>query len=98
MPISNKDLEEISFLARINVQEEDFSSLKKELEKILKLIGKMNDADTDGIKAMSHPLDLFQPLRSDEVTEIDERDKLLASAPSVKYGLFMVPKVIDEGK
>ena len=98
MPISNKDLEEISYLARINVQEEDFSSLKKELEKILKLIGKMNDADTDGIKAMSHPLDLSQPLRSDEVTEIDERDKLLASAPSVKYGLFMVPKVIDEGK
>nr|MCS5543490.1 Asp-tRNA(Asn)/Glu-tRNA(Gln) amidotransferase subunit GatC [SAR86 cluster bacterium] len=92
------DLEEISYLARINVQEEDFSSLKKELEKILKLIGKMNDADTDGIKAMSHPLDLFQPLRSDEVTEIDERDKLLASAPSVKYGLFVVPKVIDEGK
>ena len=30
MPISNKDLEEISYLARINVQEEDFSSLKKE--------------------------------------------------------------------
>ena len=31
----------------------------------------------------------------DEVTEEDLRDELLKNAPSVKSGLFLVPKVID---
>jgi aspartyl/glutamyl-tRNA(Asn/Gln) amidotransferase C subunit len=44
---------------------------------------------------MSHPLDLSQPTRKDEVTEENQRDELLKNAPSVKSGLFIVPKVID---
>ena len=44
---------------------------------------------------MSHPLNLFQPTRPDEVTEEDQREKLQETAPSVKSGLFLVPKVIE---
>ena len=44
---------------------------------------------------MSHPLDLSQPTRKDEVTEENEREELLKNAPSVQSGLFLVPKVIE---
>jgi len=44
---------------------------------------------------MSHPLDLSQPTREDQVTEVNEREKLQKNAPLVKSGLFLVPKVID---
>ena len=95
MALSDQELKEIAYLARINVNEESLSSLKKELADILGLFEELNEADTSEINAMSHPLDLSQPTRKDEVTEENLREELLKNAPSVKSGLFLVPKVID---
>ena len=95
MALSDQELKEIAYLARINVNEESLTSLKKELEDILGLFEELNEADTSQVSAMSHPLDLSQPTRKDEVTEENLREEILKNAPSVKSGLFLVPKVID---
>ena len=95
MSIKDKDLKEIAYLARINIRKEDFSSLKKDLDEILSLVEEMNESDTSNTEAMSHPLNLSQPIRPDEVTEEDQREKLQETAPSVQSGLFLVPKVIE---
>ena len=95
MSLSDQELKEIAYLARINVKDESLSSLKVELEEILKLFEELNEADTSDVDAMSHPLDLSQPVRKDEVTEKKEREELLKNAPSSKSGLFLVPKVIE---
>ena len=96
MTLQNKDIEQIAYLARINIDQKKFPPLKRELESILDLVKKMNSANTDSIEPMSHPLDLFQPLRRDEITEKDDRENLQKNAPSIQAGLFMVPKVIEE--
>ena len=95
MALTDKELKEIAYLARINVSQNIFPSLKKELQDILGLFDELNNADTSDIEAMSHPLDLSQPTRKDQVTEVNEREKLQKNAPLVKSGLFLVPKVID---
>ena len=95
MSLSDQELKEIAYLARINVKDESLSALKVELEEILKLFEELNEADTSEVDAMSHPLDLSQPVRKDEVTEKNEREELLKNAPSSKSGLFLVPKVIE---
>ena len=95
MSLSDKELKEIAYLARINIDKKDFPALKVELDQILNLFDKLNSADTDEVEAMSHPLNLSQPTRKDEVTESDQRSKLQASAPLVQSGLFLVPKVIE---
>ena len=95
MSLSDKELKEIAYLARINIDKKDFPALKAELDQILNLFDKLNSADTDEVEAMSHPLNLSQPTRKDEVTESDQRSKLQASAPLVQSGLFIVPKVIE---
>ena len=95
MSLSDQELKEIAYLARINVKDESLSSLKVELEEILKLFEELNEADTSDVDAMSHPLDLSQQVRKDEVTEKNEREELLKNAPSSKSGLFLVPKVIE---
>ena len=59
------------------------------------LFEELNAAETSEISAMSHPLDLSQPTRQDEVTEENLREELLKNAPSVQSGLFLVPKVIE---
>ena len=93
MSLSDKELKEIAYLARINIDENSFPSLKGELDEIfssifilensfpslkgeldeiLGLFEKLNSANTDGVEAMSHPLNLSQPTRKDEVTEINQ--------------------------
>ena len=95
MSLKDEDLEQIAYLARINIDKSKFPSLKKELESILSLVQKMDSADTGSVEAMSHPLDISQPLRKDKVTEEDNWENLQKNAPSIKAGLFLVPKVID---
>ena len=95
MVLTDEELKEIAYLARININKDLFPSLKVELEQILNLFEKLNSASTDSVEAMSHPLNLSQPTRPDEVTEEDQRGKLQETAPSVKSGLYLVPKVIE---
>ena len=95
MALSDKELKEIAYLARINIDKDSLPSLKGELEQILDLFEKLNLAETDEVEAMSHPLNLSQPTRPDEVTEEDQREKLQETAPLVQSGLFLVPKVIE---
>ena len=95
MALSDKELNEIAYLARININKDSFPALKEELEQILDLFEKLNSAETNEVEAMSHPLDLSQPTRPDKVTEEDQREKLQQTAPSVQSGLFLVPKVIE---
>ena len=95
MSLSDKELQEIAYLARINIDKKNFPDLKSELDQILNLFDKLNLADTDNVEAMSHPLNLSQPTRKDEVTETNEREKMQGNAPLVQSGLFLVPKVIE---
>ena len=95
MALSDKELNEIAYLARININKDSFPSLKGELEQILDLFEMLNSAETNEVEAMSHPLNLSQPTRPDQVTEKDKREKLQQTAPSVQSGLFLVPKVIE---
>ena len=79
MALSDKELKEITYLARINVKEESFSSLKKELEQILTLFEELNEADTSSVEAMSHPLDLSQPTNGQALSRTQVKISILDS-------------------
>ena len=55
MALSDKELNEIAYLARINIDKDSLPSLKGELEQILDLFEKLNSAETNRVEAMSHP-------------------------------------------
>jgi aspartyl-tRNA(Asn)/glutamyl-tRNA(Gln) amidotransferase subunit C len=44
---------------------------------------------------MAHPMDQAQRLRTDVVTEHNNREKFQTIAPQVEAGLYLVPKVIE---
>ncbi|MFL2698144.1 MAG: Asp-tRNA(Asn)/Glu-tRNA(Gln) amidotransferase subunit GatC [Gammaproteobacteria bacterium] len=96
MTISDKELEQIAYLARIGVDKSSFPGLKEKLSDILEMVNELNKIDTDEVSPMSHPLDISQPLRPDQVTEGDQRAALQKHSPLTKAGLFLVPKVIDK--
>ena len=55
----------------------------------------MNQVDTDNIEPMSHPLNLKQYLRDDEVTENNKRDLFQENNENTADGYYKVPKIID---
>ena len=96
MSISDKELEQIAYLARIGIEKDSFQSLKEKLSNILNMVNELNKVDTENILPMSHPLEISQPLRNDQVTEENQRESLQEHSPLTKAVLFLVPKVIDK--
>ena len=95
MPITPKQIIQISNLARIKIEQDQVNLLTEKIGEIISFIDKFKPIDTNEIEPLFNPLDAIQKLRVDKITEIDESEKFLGIAPSVRKNLFVVPKVID---
>jgi len=95
MSIQSEDVLKIAHLARLGIDEDQVESYASDLSKIMGMVEQMNQADTTDIEPMAHPLDQMQRLRSDRVTEANERELLQQNSAHVEDGLFLVPRVID---
>lgn len=95
MALDRKAVEDIAHLARIALNEEDVPATTAKLSGILDLIDKMQAVNTDGVEPLAHPLETTQRLRSDLVTETNQRETLQAIAPATEDGLYLVPRVIE---
>lgn len=95
MSLGKTEVEYISRLAAIEVNESEVDDVAAKLSNILDLFSQMQAADTDNVSPMAHPLDQVQRLRPDVVTEVDQHEKLQSVAPAVENGLYLVPQVIE---
>ena len=95
MSITTDEIQKIAHLARLSFSDTEIQPLTKDLDNILNLVGKMNHADISQVESLAHPLETPQPLRTDVVTEKNQRDLFLQLAPQTKMGLYIVPQVLD---
>lgn len=95
MSLSDKQVRDVAQLARLALDAGDVPRYASELSNILELVGQLEQAPTDAVQPMAHPLDLAQRLRVDAVTEIDQRELFQGQAPAVASGLYLVPRVIE---
>ena len=93
--LSLQDVQRIAQLARLELSGDEREALLGQMNAILAMVGEMSAVDTAGVEPMSHPQDVTQRLREDEVTEPDRREDFLALAPQAEEGLYLVPKVIE---
>jgi aspartyl-tRNA(Asn)/glutamyl-tRNA(Gln) amidotransferase subunit C len=95
MSLDKSEVQKIAWLARLAIDDQDISNYSDELSSILGLVEQMNSIDTDGITPIAHPLELPARLRSDEVSEDNQRDHFQEHAPLTEDGCYLVPKVIE---
>lgn len=95
MSLDRSDVEKIAHLARLAINDQEADRYAADLSGILGMVEQMNAVDTEGVTPMAHPLHMAQRLRSDEVNEIDQREKYQKIAPLTENGLYLVPKVIE---
>lgn len=92
----NKDqVQHIAVLARLKLEDDEFGETVEKLSRIVDFVDQLSQAATDDVVPMAHPLDASQRLRADQVTEVNDRDRVQQNAPSIDSGLYLVPKVIE---
>ncbi|MCC7258702.1 MAG: Asp-tRNA(Asn)/Glu-tRNA(Gln) amidotransferase subunit GatC [Gammaproteobacteria bacterium] len=95
MTLSRKDVDHIAHLARLALSDAEAADCVAKLSRILGLVDQLQGVDTTGVEPMAHPLAMTQRLRSDEITESDQREDYQRNAPRADQGLYLVPRVIE---
>jgi|TARA_B100000745_G_scaffold229348_1_gene153741 aspartyl-tRNA(Asn)/glutamyl-tRNA(Gln) amidotransferase subunit C len=95
MSLSKDQVKSVANLARLAISEEQAEATADSLNNILSLVEQMNQVDTTDVAPMAHPLDVYQRLRADEVTEANQREHFQSIAPATEDGCYLVPKVIE---
>lgn len=95
MTLSLDDVKRVAELAYIETDDDEASKMLNQLSGIFTLIEQMQAVDTATVEPMSHAQDVTQRLRTDIVTEFNQRELFQSIAPQVEEGLYLVPKVIE---
>ena len=95
MALTRSQVEKIAELARLKISEDEVPAYVGNLSRIIDFVDQLENARTDHVEPMAHPLNMDQPLRKDRVIETDNRDHYQQNASETEAGLYLVPKVIE---
>jgi len=95
MSLTSDHVKRVGKLAQLGLTDAEITETLTQLNSILSLVDQMQQIDTKDIVPLAHPLDLKQILRTDAVTEMDQREKFQNTAPQADDGLYLVPRVVE---
>lgn len=92
--ITDKTMDEIEILAKLELSSEEKERSRKEMQQMLDYVDMLNQLDTENVEPLTHIFPIRNVFREDEVLESTSREELLKNAPREKDGQFLVPKTI----
>jgi aspartyl-tRNA(Asn)/glutamyl-tRNA(Gln) amidotransferase subunit C len=92
--ISLKDIEKITYLARLNLSESEKEKYLDQINQILTYIEKLNELDTEDVEPLSHPIEITNVFRDEVLKESLSQKKSLENAPFKTGKFFIAPKVV----
>ena len=95
MIIGEDEIRHIAKLANLNLTEEEIKKYSKDLTDILEMANLVNNVNTDNVDETIGINGLYNVFRKDEIKQNNNRDELLANAPSQDEGMFRIPKVLN---
>ena len=95
MSVDKATVARIAHLARINVPKDRQEQLVGELNGILDWIAELDEVDTGAVEPLASVTGHGLPRRTDEVTDGNRVEEVLANVPETAGGFFVVPKVVE---
>ena len=96
MEVNDALVDKLAHLARLKFEAEEKEEIKKDLQKMIEFIDKLNELDLAGVEPLLHMSDEVNVLREDEVKSPLSREEALKNAPGHDDKFFKVPKVIKK--
>ncbi|MGN7360562.1 Asp-tRNA(Asn)/Glu-tRNA(Gln) amidotransferase subunit GatC [Paenibacillus sp. SAF-054] len=95
MSITNKDVQHVAKLARLNLSADEEQMFTEQLNAILQYAEKLNELDTEGVEPTTHVLPVSNVMREDVERESLPIEKVMLNAPEEEDGQFKVPAVLE---
>ena len=93
--ITLETIEDVSILAKLKLDPEEAENARKDMQKMLDYVEKLNELDTDGVEPLTHLFSYGNVFREDIVTNGEASEEMLANAPKAKDGQYHVPKTSE---
>ena len=94
--VTQKDLEMVALLSRMDVSEQDREKYLRQLDAFLQYVDNLAALPTDEVEPLAHVLPINNVFREDTVRPSLERDLALSNAPLQEDGYFKVPKILED--
>jgi len=94
MEVNDALVDKLAHLARLKFDASEKEEIKKDLQKMIAFVEKLNELDTTGVEPLLHMRDEINVLRQDEIKGSISREDALKNAPVHDEQFFKVPKVI----
>jgi len=94
MEITDDLIDKVAGLARLHFDAAEKADIKKDLQRMIKFVEKLDELDTTGVEPLLHMTDNVNILRDDVVKGSLSREEGLKNAPLHDEQFFKVPKVI----
>ncbi len=94
--LSRDDVAHLAMLARIELTDGELDRMLGELSVILDAVALVQQAPTEGVEPMSHPLPLANVARPDEVRPGLTAEQALSGAPEADQQRFSVPRILTD--
>ena len=96
MSVDLKTVDRLAELARLEFKDDERKEIQGDLNRILELIDKMSEVDTEGVEPLIYMTDEVARLR-DDIMKLDiSQDEALKNAPDKDSDYIRVPKVLDK--
>ena len=95
MSIDNSTVKKVAKLARIEINEEEETTLITELNNILGWVDELKQVNTDSVEPMLSVFNESMFQRKDKSKNDFSKDQILKNAPEKKSDFFVVPKVVE---
>ena len=96
MEITNKLIQDIAALAKLEFDEQSAKQMKADLEKIIGFVDKLNEIDTEGVDPLIYLSEEVNVLREDEIKAVVSQVEALKNAPKKDSDYFKVPTVLKK--
>ncbi len=99
--LTDKEIQHVAQLARIELKEKEREKFKKELSSVLDYVNQLNRVNTDGVTPLYQTTGLVNAFRSDEprgafVMDDKLNEKLVGQAPSKEERFIKVKTVLKK--
>jgi aspartyl-tRNA(Asn)/glutamyl-tRNA(Gln) amidotransferase subunit C len=96
MEINDEMISHLAHLARLEFKDEAKDEIKKDLNRIISFVEKLNELDTENVEPLIYMTEEFNVMREDDVKQTLTQQEALKNAPQRDSDYFKVPKVVNK--
>jgi aspartyl-tRNA(Asn)/glutamyl-tRNA(Gln) amidotransferase subunit C len=98
MAISDKDMQHLKTLARLELDPEETEHLKHDLNAMLGYFDQIKDLDTEGVEELARPIATYNVFRDDTTRASLTHEEAMKLSNENEAGYFKVPRTVDSSE